>query len=268
MMNSPFVIEQAKGLVQRPEIAAEKNTRGRITKLYRLLYGRAPNADEILLGLKYVNDPANGGPGGVAIDEQKCGTWQYGQGDYDEKTQRVKSFKAFNWYLDGGWRNTPMPGDPRTPTAILNSVGGLTYEGKSNALIRRWVAPFDGRVSINGSLEQNFENGCRKCEGVDGIVVSNRLGKAGNWAGGQNRIETKVNEIVVQRGDTLDFIADASKGGSGNGFKWVVTIQRLEGNAEDWNSMRDFRHPSAGALSAWERYAQVLLAAAEFMMID
>jgi hypothetical protein len=268
MMNSPFVIEQAKGLVQRTEIANEKNPRGRITKIYRLLYGRAPNPDEILLGLKYVNDPANGGHGGVAIDEQKCGVWQYGQGDYDEKTQRVKSFKAFNWYLDGGWRNTPMPGDPRTPTAILNSVGGLTYEGKSNALIRRWIAPFDGRVSINGSLEQNFENGCRKCEGVEGVVVSNRLGKAGYWAGGQNRIETKVNEIVVQRGDTLDFIADASKGGSGNGFKWVVTIKGLDGKAEDWNSMRDFRHPSIGGLSAWERYAQVLLAAAEFMMID
>ena len=50
MMNSPFVIEQAKGLMQRPEIAAEKNQR-RVTKLYRLLYGRAPSADEIMLGL-------------------------------------------------------------------------------------------------------------------------------------------------------------------------------------------------------------------------
>jgi mono/diheme cytochrome c family protein len=268
MMNSPFVIEQAKGLLQRPEIAVERNPRGRITTLYRLLYGRAPNVDEIALGLKYVNDPANGGKGGIASDEQKCGTWQYGQGDYDEKTQRVKTFKVFDWYLDGEWRNSPMPGDPRTSTAILNSMGGLTYEGKTNALIRRWVAPFDGRVSINGLLEQNFENGCRKCEGVEGIVVSSRLGKAGNWTAGQNRTDTSVNEIVVQRGDTLDFIADAGKGGSGNGFKWVVTIERLDGRAEDWNSMRDFCHPPLGALSGWERYAQVLLAAAEFLMID
>ncbi len=268
MMNSPFVIEQAKGLLQRPEIAVEKNPRGRITGLYRLLYGRAPNVEELALGLKYVNDPANSGNSAVAIDEQKCGTWQYGQGDYEDKPLRVTRFTAFDWYLDGEWRNTPMPGDPRTSTAILNSQGGLTYEKKTNVLIRRWVAPSDGRISINGLLEQNFENGCRNCKGVAAIVVSSRLGKLGNWEAGQNRTETSVNEIVIQRGDTLDFIADAVNGGSGNGFKWVVTIKRLDGTAEDWNSMRDFRRPQVGVLSAWERYAQALLASAEFLMID
>jgi cytochrome c553 len=268
MMNSPFVIEQAKGLMQRPEIASEKNPLRRVTKLYRLLYGRAPGADEIRLGLKYLNDPTNSVAGGVTIDEQKCAAWQYGQGEYDEESRRVKTFKPFEWYLDGEWRNTPMPGDPRTAPAILNGKGGLTYEGKMNALIRRWVAPFDGRVSISGILEQNFENGCRKCEGVQGIVVPSRLGKTSYWTAGQNRTETNVDEIAVRRGDTIDFIADASKGGSGNGFKWAVTIKRLDGNAEEWNTLRDFRHPSVGALGAWERYSQMLLAAAEFLMID
>jgi hypothetical protein len=268
MMNSPFVIEQAKGLMQRPEIAAEKNPRRRITKLYRLLYGRAPSVDEISLGLKYLNDPANGVASGFTIDEQKCAAWQYGQGDYDEESRRVKIFKPFEWYLDGEWRNTPMPGDPRTAPAILNGKGGLTYEGKRNALIRRWVAPFDGRISISGIIEQNFENGCRKCEGVQGMVVPSRLGKTSYWTAGQNRTETTVDEIAVQRGDTVDFIADASKGGSGNGFKWVVTIKRLGGNAEEWNSLRDFRHPSVGVIGAWERYSQTLLAAAEFLIID
>jgi hypothetical protein len=268
MMNSPFVIEQAKGLLQRPEIAAEKNPRLRITKMYRLLYGRAPDAGEIALGMKYVNDWANSGAGAVTIDEQKCGAWQYGQGDYDERAERVKTFKPFEWYLDGEWRNSPVPGDPRASTAILNSKGGLTYEGKTKALVRRWVAPFDGRVSINGWLEQNFENGCRKCEGVQGIVVSSRLGKAGNWTAAQNKTETAVSEIAVQRGDTIDFIADAGQGGSGNGFKWVVTIKRLDGAVEDWDSMRDFRNPTVGALGAWERYAQALMAAVEFLMID
>ena len=268
MMNSMFVVEQAQSLLQRPEIAGEENPRLRATKLYRLLYGREPSADEIALGLKYVHDPANSGGGGVVIDERKCGTWQYGQGDYDEKAQRVKTFKPFDWYLDGEWRNSPMPGDPRTPTAILHGKGGLTYEGKTNGLIRRWVAPVDGRVTIDGLLEQNFENGCRKCEGVQGIIVSSRAGEAGRWTAGQNKTPTTVNEIIVRRGDTIDFIADAGKGGSGNGFKWVVTIKRLDGTAEDWHSQRDFRHPSVGTLGAWERYAQVLLAAAEFLLID
>ncbi|HYW73502.1 MAG TPA: hypothetical protein VE961_20945, partial [Pyrinomonadaceae bacterium] len=116
--------------------------------------------------------------------------------------------------------------------------------------------------------EQNFENGCRKCDGVQAIVVPSRLGKTRNWTAGRNGAETPVDEIAVQRGDTIDFITDASKGGSGNGFKWVVSIKRLDGNAEEWNSLRDFRRPSVGALGAWERYSQMLLAAAEFLMID
>jgi mono/diheme cytochrome c family protein len=284
LMNSPFVIEQAKALLQRPEIVTTTNPRDRITKLYQLLYGRAPSADEIALGINFIRTTENteGTEKTKAqkaihsssvlsvssvVPSSKCDDWQYGQGEYDDKAERVKTFTPFAWFLDGEWRNSPMPGDPRQSTAFLNSKGGLTYEGKAKALIRRWVAPFDGRIAINGLLEQNFENGCRKCEGVQGIVISSRTGRLANWTAAQNRTETTVQEIVVERGDTLDFIADASKGGSGNGFKWEVTIRR-DGNGEDWNSSRDFRNPAISTMNAWERYAQTLFAAAEFLLID
>ena len=285
MMNSPFVIEQAKALLQRPEIAAQTNPRQRITKLYRLLYGRAPNADEIALGIKFIlttestenTEKIQAKKASLSssvrsvssvVSSSKCDDWQYGQGDYDDKAGRVKTFTPFAWFLDNEWRNSPMPGDPRQSTAFLTSKGGFTYEGKTKALIRRWVAPFDGRVAINGTLEQSFDNGCRKCEGVQGITVSSKLGKVGTWTAVQNKTETAVKEIAVQRGDTLDFIADASKGGSGNNFKWAVTIARLDGSGDDWNSLRDFRNPTVSAMTAWERYAQVLLAAAEFLLLD
>jgi hypothetical protein len=268
LLNSPFVIEQAQAIAARPEIAAEKNPRRRIAMLYRLLYARAPSPAESALGLKFVGDPANSGDELATTDAAKCAAWQYGQGEYDEKTQRVRTFKPFAWFLNGEWRNSALPGDPRTPTAFLHSKGGLIYEGKANALVRRWVAPFDGRLSISGSLEQNFENGCRKCEGVQARIVSSRQGEVGFWSAGLDKTATSVAELPVKRGDTVDFVADASKGSPGNGFKWVVTIERIAGANEQWDSARDFRQPGAGALKAWERYAQVLLAAAEFMLID
>ncbi|HEX4945783.1 MAG TPA: PSD1 and planctomycete cytochrome C domain-containing protein [Blastocatellia bacterium] len=287
LMNSPFVIKQAKALLQRPEIAAVQNARLRITKLYRLLYGRAPSAEEIALGLKFISTTestentertqkasatfANPSILQSAIrnpQSAKCDDWQYGQGEYDDKAERVKTFKPFAWFLEGEWRNTPIPGDPRESVAWLNSKGGFTYEGKAKVLTRRWTAPFDGKVAISGTLEQTFENGCRKCEGVQGIIVSSRTGKAGNWIAVPTKTETSVKEIVVQRGDTLDFIADASKGGGGNSFKWDVTIKRLDGSSEDWNSSRDFRNPAVNVMSAWERYAQTLFAAAEFLILD
>jgi hypothetical protein len=54
MMNSPFVIDQAKHLVERPEVAAISDPAKRIQELYRLLYGRAPAPDEVQLGLRYL----------------------------------------------------------------------------------------------------------------------------------------------------------------------------------------------------------------------
>ena len=47
MMNSPFVVEQAKALAARPEVAAATTLEARVTVLYRLLYQRAPAHEEI-----------------------------------------------------------------------------------------------------------------------------------------------------------------------------------------------------------------------------
>jgi hypothetical protein len=55
LMNSPFVIEQAKQLANRPSVVAQKETEKRIEELYRLCYGRKPDADEVKLGMKFVD---------------------------------------------------------------------------------------------------------------------------------------------------------------------------------------------------------------------
>jgi hypothetical protein len=54
LMNSPFAVQQAKALVARKEVSGESETR--IEALYRLLYGRRPTAEEVELGLRFVND--------------------------------------------------------------------------------------------------------------------------------------------------------------------------------------------------------------------
>ena len=53
MINSPFVIEQAKHVMKRPELAAAKSAE-RVTRLYRTLFGREPSHDEIRAGLGFV----------------------------------------------------------------------------------------------------------------------------------------------------------------------------------------------------------------------
>ncbi len=54
MMNSPFVIEQARHLVSRPDIVAQKTDTERIQALYKLLFARSAAKDEIAAGLEFL----------------------------------------------------------------------------------------------------------------------------------------------------------------------------------------------------------------------
>jgi hypothetical protein len=53
-MNSPFVIEQAKQLAARPEINTASPPSERIAALYRAIFARAPQPEEIALGQQFL----------------------------------------------------------------------------------------------------------------------------------------------------------------------------------------------------------------------
>jgi Protein of unknown function (DUF1553)/Protein of unknown function (DUF1549)/Planctomycete cytochrome C len=54
LMNNPFVLEQARRLLRRPEIASETDVARRVERLYHQCYGRGPSADEVKMGLDYL----------------------------------------------------------------------------------------------------------------------------------------------------------------------------------------------------------------------
>jgi hypothetical protein len=53
-MNSPFVLEQSKAIVDRPEIGSVADASRRIVSLYRLIFAREPSADELKVGVAFV----------------------------------------------------------------------------------------------------------------------------------------------------------------------------------------------------------------------
>ena len=61
LMNSPFLIEQARHLMARPDVAGLGVPEQRIGRLYRLLYGRSPDAAETALGVRFVGRPVGKG---------------------------------------------------------------------------------------------------------------------------------------------------------------------------------------------------------------
>jgi hypothetical protein len=54
LMNNNFVLDQARGLLKRPELAGVQDTEVRVRKLYRLLLGRAPTAAELALAERFL----------------------------------------------------------------------------------------------------------------------------------------------------------------------------------------------------------------------
>ncbi len=58
LMNSPLVVEQARYLVQRPEVRACQSDEEIIGQLYEIIYQRGPRPEEIRLGLDFIESAA------------------------------------------------------------------------------------------------------------------------------------------------------------------------------------------------------------------
>jgi hypothetical protein len=59
LMNSPFVLEQARTLAERPELKRCSKPRQKVDTLYRLVFQRAPTDPEADLGERFINTPAS-----------------------------------------------------------------------------------------------------------------------------------------------------------------------------------------------------------------
>jgi hypothetical protein len=59
LMNNPFMLEQARKVLRRPEIMAAKEWPQRVVRLYRLLYGREPSREELALAEDFLKSPGD-----------------------------------------------------------------------------------------------------------------------------------------------------------------------------------------------------------------
>jgi hypothetical protein len=54
LMNSPFIVQQAKEMAARPELKAAKNDDERVQTMYRIAFNRDPDADELRLAKEFL----------------------------------------------------------------------------------------------------------------------------------------------------------------------------------------------------------------------
>jgi hypothetical protein len=150
-MNSPFVVERARALVER---ACNKTTRtatDRIEQLYRAVYQRPPTAKQIALGKAFIRQteafPAPEPP------RAEASPWQYGYGEFDAPSQRIKAFDALPHFTGEAWQGGKEWPDATLGWVQLSAEGGHAGNHLQHAAIRRWTAPVDGKISIKGELK-------------------------------------------------------------------------------------------------------------------
>ena len=72
LLNHPFVLAQAKTLVQRLNREGPSDDRGKIEWLYQLLYGRPPGEDEIKIGRAAIASASSGSDSTPEAWHQYC----------------------------------------------------------------------------------------------------------------------------------------------------------------------------------------------------
>ncbi|MDB6020578.1 MAG: Protein of unknown function (DUF1553)/Protein of unknown function (DUF1549)/Planctomycete, partial [Pedosphaera sp.] len=267
LMNSPFVIEQAKNLVNRPDFKAAHSEQEQLRLLYELAFQREPTAEEITLAHQFTEAQAAVPPSSGMTN------WLFGYGGFDETSKRVKKFRKLPFFDGHAFQGGPVLPDPKLGWVVVNGSGGHPGNDQQHASIRRWIAPCDGTISITGTLAHPDAQG----DGVRGRIVSSESGMLGQWLVHNSKEETNLERTPVKQGDTIDFVTDCYGNVGFDSFSWSPVIRFVAdgrtqpGQRMEWNALNDFAEAAKGTtlkLDAWQKYAQVLLLANELVFVD
>jgi hypothetical protein len=271
-MNSPFVLERARALAKRAAAMASGRGEDRMRALYRIVYQRPPDTRQMEAGLAFVQraeaEPHPEPPKPI------ISAWQYGWGEYDETNKVIGRFQPLPHFTGDAWQGGPNWPDEKLGWVQLTAEGGHAGNDLRHAAIRRWVAPQNMQVTITGTARHENKEG----DGIRAHLLSSRAGLLGSWVLHNEKAETKVASLAVKQGDTIDFVVDFRAGLNSDMFKWAPIIQAVgapsaasDGPVGEWDAKKEFSGPPAAPdkpLNAWEKLAQVLLLANEFMFVD
>ena len=260
LMNSPFVIEQAKRLVASSEFQKD-DLAGRLTLLYGGFFGRSPSQDERKEGREFIEQAERLAKSPLALPSWQYGWGSNGNGKAPGKTQ----FEAFAHWTGDHWQIGPKMPDDQFGFLQWHRVGGHTGRDGQHSAILRWNAPEDLVVRIEGKLAHRAKP--TEGDGVLGSVVSSKLGVVASWDVQSKEAETKVIRVEVKAGESLDFVVDPKTNDAFDSFEWAPRIVSLE-KPGTWAADKDYHGPPPPALSPWEEYVQALYLTNEFVFID
>lgn len=263
MLNSPFVIEQARALAAWA--ASVQANADPVGPLFERVLQRPPDPNEAELGRAFLARPVE--PMALAL-----GGWEYGTGRFDEEAKATTDFAPITVFNKG--RVSPektFPLKDERGYASLTPTGGHPGSSARFAVVRRWIAPVDGLARISGKLRHDNAQG----DGVRARLVAQTGGLLAEWRAHNSATATTQTEIPVRAGEALDFIVDCVGSPDFDSFTWSPVV-RFEPRAKvslarvEWNAEADFGPPKpvVPPLTPLEQFAQVLLLSNEFAFVD
>ena len=294
MMNSPFVAELARNLVDRADVKNKIDERQKIDALYETAFQRKPSELEVKLAMRFLKQQKE-----IEAARKPKSIWAYGFGAYDPAARRLIRFTELPHYslLDGAYQAGETYPDSRLGALRVGADGGSPGPNRSIAAIRRWRSPIRGTVSVEGVLEHLGAAG----DGMEAYIVFKSQFQLGRFLAYNNDQQTKIAKLRVEPGDTVDFIVNCRGNDTGDIFYWAPTIKAtsnerdsigvvaavgnqgggagmMGGNAaaaankDRWSASQDFYTEQEDAalrmLTSWEKFAHVLLLSNEMMFYD
>jgi hypothetical protein len=265
MMNSPFVAERARALAKQADVVNVADPAGRVERLYEIVYQRRASEGEVAVGVDYVAR-ATRETAATTSPKPIVSAWEYGYGEVDMASGQVKRFKKFPHFTGTAWQGGAKWPDEKLGWAQLTADGGHAGNDVQHAVIRRWVSPIDGAVSLSGAIVHAHPEG----HGIVARIVSGTGGQLAMWRLHDQTAQGAIGPVAVKKGDAIDFVVSIAESLNNNDFGWSPTIKSVDGKTE-WNAKREFggmRTIVVEPLGPWEKYVQALLMSDEMVFVD
>lgn len=253
-LNGPFAAARARQLAAE---LPEGTPSDRVTVLHRRIFQRLPTPAEMQAGLRFLGEAP--GP----AKSTQASPWSYGTGELDEQSGRLRGFKALPVFTGTAWQGAgSLPGG-ESGWAQLTAAGGHPGNTRAWACVRRWTAPRQLTVNLEGTVRHEPREG----DGIRAFIVSSRQGILASAKLHNTSRPLHVQALNVEPGETLDFLVDV---GDGLGYDQFLWSPRIQSGPDLWDSQSQFSGPGQASepLDAWAQYAQVLLLTNEFAFID
>ena len=265
-MNHPFIVQLAKALLQRTDLRTTKDNTQRIHQVYAQLFQRSPTSNELATALSFVQDATP-----VPVTKSSPSAWQYGYGEWDEGAGKIRSFTALPHFTGSAWQGDEAWPNTKLGWAQITGTGGHPGNDRQHAVIRRWVAPTDGRYTITSKLVHEP----KVSDGIRAFVSHSREGKLRSVELRGSSADINFEALDFKAGETLDFIVDINHSLNSDQFLWAphIAISPITGSGGDlspavWDAKDDFATTPRTVLNGWEQLVQVLMLSNEFLFVD